>query len=174
MSLVVLAYPDVSKTDFEWLQSLRSKHDQLYFNVVEPHFTFVCPVNDVALDDLAAHVAAQISGRPSFPFALKNVAIVQDKVRGHWHVILFPDEGYSEIVDLHDRLYSGPLRPHRRLDIPFVPHVGVGTSRDPTVCKLFADDLHKTGFEIKGFLRTLHIALYEDDTVRTLHVIELG
>lgn len=43
MALLVLAYPELSKNDYDWIQDFRRKHDELYYKIVEPHFTIVFP-----------------------------------------------------------------------------------------------------------------------------------
>lgn len=47
MSLVVVGYPTVSREDFAWMQSIRAESDELYYRVIDPHFTFVLPVYDL-------------------------------------------------------------------------------------------------------------------------------
>jgi hypothetical protein len=46
-------------------------------------------------------------------------------IRSQW-LYLGVEEGYEEIVALHDQLYSGPLEEYLRTDLPFQPHVGLG------------------------------------------------
>lgn len=56
-------------------------------------------------------------------------------------VLLVQDEGFSEVVRLHDKLYTVILALELRLDIPFYPHIGIGSSTDVLACKRLADDL---------------------------------
>ena len=35
-------------------------------------------------------------------------------------------EGNKKVIQLHDALYTGILRPYLREDLPFIPHVGLG------------------------------------------------
>ena len=46
MSLLVLSYPEIEKKHYDWIQTLRKDNDELYYNVVEPHFTIVFPVSN--------------------------------------------------------------------------------------------------------------------------------
>ncbi len=46
MALLVVAYPELSKSDYDRIQAFRQMHDPLYYDVVEPHFTIVFPVLD--------------------------------------------------------------------------------------------------------------------------------
>ncbi len=55
--------------------------------------------------------------------------VVEDGSRDFWHTFLVPDAGYSAIISWHGLLYSRILRQELRADIPFVPHIGVGTKR---------------------------------------------
>ena len=84
-----------------------------------------------------------------------------------------PDEGHSDVLKLHDRLYEGPLTPHLGLDIPFIPHIGVANSLDPMVCKRLAGELNREGFEIGGSVDALEVASYDGESVTTIKKIEL-
>jgi hypothetical protein len=61
-----------------------------------------------------------------------------------------PDEGHSKIIKLHDRLYTGVIESEIRLDIPFIPHIGIGNSLDAHSCKQLVDRLNADRFEIRG------------------------
>lgn len=41
-----------------------------------------------------------------------------------------PDEGFSGISLLHDRLYSDLMRPKLSLHIAYAPHIGIATGKD--------------------------------------------
>jgi 2'-5' RNA ligase len=43
----------------------------------------------------------------------------------HW-MCLGLEEGYDEIITLHDQLYSGSLEKYLRTDLPFEPHIALG------------------------------------------------
>ena len=44
MSHLVIAYPELKKKDYSWIQELRSKYDLLYYDIINPHFKFIFPV----------------------------------------------------------------------------------------------------------------------------------
>jgi hypothetical protein len=50
MALLILAYPTVAESDWAWMQQIRTEHDQRYLQVVDPHFTLVFPVFDLAVE----------------------------------------------------------------------------------------------------------------------------
>jgi hypothetical protein len=55
MALAIVNYPTLSDDDFEWIQSVRRKHDELYFDVIDPHFPFVFPTDDISESTLIDH-----------------------------------------------------------------------------------------------------------------------
>ena len=173
MALCVLNYPGISNDDFNWIQALRAEHDGLYYRVVAPHFTFVFPVSDIDQTVFIRHIKQQTTGFKRFSFALRYAIIVEDDSGEYTHVFLVPDEGYSSIIRLHDRLYSGVLAPEHRLDIPFIPHLGIGNDTDPNNCKRLVDELNRKDFCIQGTIDTLDVVEYDGSSVRTIEQIKL-
>ena len=172
--LVVLAYPTLSPEDLAWIQSFRAQHDELYFKLVDPHFTFVFPQSSVGEADLLAHVRDKARAVPVITLTIRCAVVVDDATSPYWHVFLVPDEGFSDIVKLHDRLYEGILAHELRLDIPFIPHIGISTSRDSNVCKALADEVNAAALSIAGSIERLDIAALEPDRVKTIESIELA
>ena len=86
---------------------------------------------------------------------------------------MVPDEGYSNIVKLHDKLYSDKLQNNLRLYLDFVPHIGIGNSRDIYLCKKMVDEWNKKDFSISGKITHLTVVNYEDDTVTEIEEIEI-
>ncbi len=173
MSLVVVNYPAVSREDLEWMQSIRAEHDGLYYGVADPHFTFVFPVFGFDRGRFLEHVRERARGVEGIPFACRCATVVRDATNEYTHVFLVPDEGHCGIVKLHDRLYEGPLAPHLRLDIPFIPHIAVANSTDPRACKRIADGLNRQGFEVKGSVDALDAASYDGERVTTIARVPL-
>lgn len=174
MPLVVLAYPKISDEDFSWIQSVRDEHDELYAKVVAPHFTFVFPiVMEPSL--LIPHVRNCIGQVAAFDFTLRCVTLVKDSFNEYTHTFLVPDEGHSNIVKLHDNLYTGLLEKELRLDIAYIPHIGIANSTDAQSCKKLADRLNAKDFVISGTIDALDIATFEgeNDKVKTIERIKL-
>lgn len=73
---------------------------------------------------------------------MRCAIVVKDALSDNTHTFLTPDEGFREIVKLHDHLYRGALANELRLDIPFIPHITVAISPDANVCKRIADDIN--------------------------------
>lgn len=173
MSLLVLSYPNFAPEDLDWIQEIRAEHDELYLEVVDPHFALVFPVFGMDPAVFSRHAREKAEGSGKIPFVLRCASVVDDAFSEYFHTFLVPDEGYSGIVKLHDKLYRGPLAPELRLDIPFIPHIGVGNSQDPLLCKALADGLNARDFSIAGEIDVLDVARYEDDRVTTTEQIPL-
>jgi hypothetical protein len=93
---------------------------------------------------------------------------------GGAYVFLVPDEGYSAMSLLHDRLYAGPFEQHHRLDIPYIPHMTVTKLRDSAMAKRLRDQLNRNGISIKGVLRALRIGALQDGRFIERHQVALG
>lgn len=173
MSLLVIAYPELSPGDLERIQRFRAVHDHLYFDVVAPHFTMVFPVENCRQDVFIQEVRSKAVALRSFSFVLRYAIVNKDAFSPMYHTFLVPDEGNSNFIRLHDVLYRGRLSEHLRLDIDYIPHIGVGNNTDPQVCKQMADEWNATGFNIRGSIHSLTVVSYEQNKVSVLEVIPL-
>ena len=174
MALLVIAYPRMTAADFAWVQAIRARHDERYFQLVGPHVTLVFPVGGVAQDVLIEHVRRQVAAVKPISFVARCAIVVENDSKRFSHVFLVPDEGFSEIVRLHDRLYTGVLAASLRLDIAFIPHVDVGNNDDARACKALADELNAQDFRLNGLIDTLDVVSYEQGKVETVAQIALG
>jgi hypothetical protein len=173
MALLAISYPSISSADLEWIQSIRRRHDVLYYGVVAPHFTLVFPTFDLEQHAFAAHIRGRAQGQAPIAISLRCALVVKDLLSDYTHTFLVPDQGFSDIVKLHDSLYRGVLADKLRLDIPYIPHIGVATSPDPEVCRRVADEINEQNPQIDGSLRIIDIVQYANRAVTTLEQIPL-
>jgi len=173
MAYLVLAYPEIKKSEFELIQKYRQENDGLFYSVVEPHFTIVFPVFDRPESEFLEEIRKKTEGFTEFDFVLRCATINKDAFNEYFHTFLVPDEGYSRIIKLHDGLYSGILKENLRLDLDFVPHIGIGNSMDKQECKKMVDEWNKTEFEINGTISKLTVVEYETNSVRKIEEIKL-
>jgi 2'-5' RNA ligase len=173
MAYLVLAYPELRHEDFELIQDYRKNNDELYFKIVNPHFTIVFPVFDVSQDEFINEIKQNSKDINKFDFTIRCATINKDAFNDYFHAFLVPDEGYSKFVKLHDVLYSDKLKGNLRLDLDFVPHIGIGNSKNKFSCKEMVDEWNRKEFSISGKIKYLTIVNYENDTVTKLHEIEL-
>ncbi len=173
MGLLVLAYPILAKSYYQLIQDFRKVNDELYYSVVEPHFTIVFPVLDKGEDIFIQEIIAKTSQEKSFDFVLRCTTINKDAFQEYYHIFLVPDEGFSKTIKLHDKLYSGILKDNHRLDIDYIPHIGIGNSKDKHFCKSMVDEWNAKDISIQGRIDCLTIIRFENHTVTKLKEIKL-
>lgn len=130
-------------------------------------------VDEMLQEDFVAEIKKQLDRVGPINFVIRCATISKDSFSDHYQAFLVPDEGYSQIVKLHDRLYSDKLKSELRLDIDFIPHIGIGRSLDKINCKTEVDKWNKTGFEIKGSISSVDIVSYANEIITTLEKIVL-
>ena len=172
----VVAYPSISQKDYDWIQKIRAQHD-IYYRLVKPHFTVVFR-SSTKQAEFVQHVKGQASAIKKFAFVLRCALVVEDVAGDINQVFLVPDKGFSDVVKLHGRLYTGILAPELRLDIPFYPHISIGHFRDPLNGKRLADELNGQAFSVEGTVGNLDIVSIvatnkEIDAVMTIERIAL-
>ena len=87
-------------------------------------------------------------------------------------MFLTPDEGYGEISKLHDKLYHGPLAQYLRLNIPYIPHIGIATIPDALRLKALSDTLNASGVTVHGKIVAVTLCSYDGSTVTDLESFE--
>jgi 2'-5' RNA ligase len=174
MAIAVVNYPTFAESDLTWIQSIRQKYDPLYFHIIDPHITLVFPTDAVAQQMLIEHVQKHVSSVVAFEVVFRCAILGDPEFQGHAHAFLIPDEGFSRVVDLHDRLYTGPLAGELRLDLPFIPHVGIANTPKPKECKVVVDRLNAMAFEVRGRVEQVDVIGYDGERVWTIERISLG
>lgn len=178
MAYLAIAYPELTQTDFDWIQSYRAEHDRRYYSVVKPHFTLVFGGTGAAIHALSEtsfveEIESQLSGVAPIPFELAVATLNRDLSGEYYHEFLVPELGYAKIVRLHDKLYSGKLKSRLRLDIDYIPHIGIGNDDDPRRCKARVDDLNRTTISIRGLVSSIDVIEYASAEVRTIRRVLL-
>lgn len=168
MSYLVIAYPVLSFADTQWLQQIREQHDAELAQVVAPHFTLVFPLAAMEPQQVIQHVKAQVQSWQQIPFVLRCALPYKDALSEATSVFLVPEEGLSALINLHDALYRGVLASALRLDIPFLPHITVGMTRNPWEAKALADQVNREPLAIQGMLEALDVISFENMAVETL------
>ncbi|HEV3239333.1 MAG TPA: 2'-5' RNA ligase family protein [Casimicrobiaceae bacterium] len=167
-TLYTVSYPDVSPQASAFMQAFRQEHDLPYRDVVDAHFTMVFGSKTIDLPQYTQHVATIAAKSRPVSFSCRYAMLGKDDFDDSAYVFLVPDEGYSAISLLHDGLYTGPLMPLLRLDIPFIPHITIGTLKDRAAAKALCDELNREGLRVEGTLRALTIGALEDGKLKSL------
>ena len=156
ISYAVGSFPTLSNKDFDWIQRFRAKHD-MWYELIDPHFTLVFP-GRLEKTSYINHIRRLAMGVPKFDFTIRCALTVPGNTPGDIsHVFLIPDKGFSDIVKLHDRLYTDMLSSKLALEIPFYPHIGIANSIEIYACKKLADEINELNFTIEGVVDTIDI-----------------
>ena len=119
------------------------------------------------------HVRKRVEGHSPISLACRYAMLGDDASNDNYYVFLVPDEGYSKISLLHDHLYTGEFAPFHRLDIPFIPHIGIATNPDASKIKGLCDHLHATGLDISGTLDHITVCEYDGKAITDLERVTL-
>lgn len=168
MSLAIVAYPQLSVDDRRWIEAFRGAHDP-QSSLIAVHFTLVFPT-DVPMHDLVEHARAVLNGAQGFSFALGRARTVKSVVGHGAHVFLVPEQGAPQIIDLHDRLYSGLLEPHLRADIPFIPHITVAAHASVEECERLAAIVNAEARPIRGEISGVDVVQGEGEARSLVHL----
>jgi 2'-5' RNA ligase len=133
------------RLDVPWIAEFRNQHDPLA-SLIAPHVTLVFPTD--RLDAEHFQGAIQIAASTSTPFQAIFRSTILILEENSARIFLVPDEGFSRIVELHDRVYAGELTSSLRLDVPFIPHITLGSHLDLKTAKELVDGLNASPFEV--------------------------
>jgi hypothetical protein len=170
----VIIYPKFIPNPPEIVAVMRAKYPKFTYPKFAPHFTCVFPQTTLSEEFLVQHVRDVAAGQSPIPFTIRCALPVRESFSDNTYLYLVPDEGFSAIVLLHDRLYTGVLAAELRLDIPFIPHITIGYTPDAAYCKQAADDWNAQPFEIAGILDTLDVLRLDGESGETIAQVALG
>jgi 2'-5' RNA ligase len=146
----------------------------MYYDVVKPHITLVFGTEKLNLDQLRVHALKILDEFRQFRIVLDRAQVVEDNSKKFFHTFLIPSVGYDEIIRLHDSLYTYELQSELRLDIPFIPHIGIGTSENKDKMQSLVQFINKRNIRIEGLVESLSVVQYDGTTVTDRHVLELS
>ena len=173
-TLYTVCYPEVSPEASSFMETFRREHDLPYRDIVAAHFTMVFGCKTIELGAYTTHISVIAGQARPVPFSCRYAMLGIDDFDDSAYVFLVPDQGYSGISLLHDRLYTGILKPSLRLDVPFIPHITIGTLKDRAAAKALCDELNRDGVRIEGHLKELTVGALEGGKLNTLSVHALG
>jgi 2'-5' RNA ligase len=100
------------------IDRFRGAHDPLA-QALAPHVTLVFPFHSrMTLDQLAAHAGKVVRSWPAFPVVMNGLWSAQNEFVG-----LATQVGNDALIEMHDRLYRGPLAEFLRLEFDYAPHI---------------------------------------------------
>ena len=172
MSHAVVAYPRFSDRDTAWIEAVRKSHDP-QFHLIRAHFTLVFPA-PVLTATLLPEVEKAVAGQPPFRIEVTRAVAHRDASASRSHVFLVPAVGGKEIDALHQRLYEGALRPDRRPEIPYAPHITVAQKASHAECLELADTLNRRRISLSGLIEQIHVVTVAAVEVANVAAFDLG
>lgn len=122
----IVAFPELAPPDARLLRDLRARYHPTQADRIGPHFTFVFALPEEAGPALEAQLQTVAAATAPIAFTLSRVTPLADPASGRAYIALVPHRGHLAMIDLHRRLYEGPLAPYREPAIRFEPHLTVG------------------------------------------------
>ena len=172
--LYSLCYPTLSVEDGAFIQAYRKKYDLSFVDVVSHHFTIAFGLSEIDSEVYINHVRQIAEHTKRIRFSCRYAMLGKDDFNDNYHVFLVPDEGFSEIALLHDKVYAGPLEAYLRLDIPYIPHITIATIPDCNKVKMLCDELNGIDLAITGSLDGITIGHYDGSFVHDLETIKFA
>lgn len=172
--LYTVAFPTLGADDVAWIDAFRQRHDADRRRMIAAHVTLVFGCTGVDREAHAAHVAAVAATFEPIAFECRHAVLGADCEAGLAQVYLVPGNGSLQLTTLHDRLYTGPLQPFLRSDLPYLPHITIGQSRDRLDVQAWCDDLNARGVRIAGAVRELTVGTVRKGVFEALSTHVLG
>ena len=156
-TLYTVAYPECSAQDLLAVDAWRAAHDPAGHALIRPHFTLVFACSAVDEPTYLAHVAAVAARTAPIAFHCRYAMLGADAHSPRAHAYLVPDEGYAALSLLHDALYTGRLADALRLDLPYTPHITVGTFESAPQARAWCAARNQAGVSVPGQVAALWV-----------------
>jgi 2'-5' RNA ligase len=146
-----------------WVTKFRHKNDKKS-QLVPPHITLLLPLEMKSGNELRLDVERTTADFSKFKVRFKSAMVMPENGSNGLtsYVFLVPDEGFGDVLRLHDRLYSGRFSEYLRLDIPFVPHMTIGSNLNLLDAKKRTDELNAIQFSLDFTVDRLSIVEIDD------------
>ncbi len=171
--IAVVGYPAWCDLDRDRVEAIRRRHEAAKAAMIAAHVTFVFPTGLLPEDEFLAHVSDRLLGVAPIEFTLSVAESAVDDTTGDHLVFLLPGHGYAELKVLHDRLYTGPLAPALRRDLPYRPHITVARFADAAGAAALANDLRREGLSIAGRIGAVTMLRCAADSIRSVATLPL-
>ena len=173
--LFCLAFPKLERAQEARLTRWCSRYDPERSARVAPHFTIGFGGAGIGEDLFFEHVKQIAGSTRTIDFTCRRAVVGTDHQSHQGFVFLIPDEGNGALYALHERMYGGILEPHRRLDIPFKPHITVANTKDLQRACAITEEINAEGFTLLGEVSALSVvAVYRDGSVKVRETVSLG
>ena len=158
MDYALVHYPAV---ETQRIDALRRKYDP-QVDLIAPHITLMFPLpSSMGESTLVSHLEHVLNGCRPFPIHIQGLEESADH-----YLFLVLQEGRAEVIHLHDRIYTGILAPYLRTDLPYVPHVTLGSFGEAELCSQARRDAERDSLNYQCVLDRLHLVMINEDRSR--------
>ena len=171
--LAAVCIPRFPADAASWLQQLRERYDPKHARLVPPHVTLVFPTDLLAEVPFVAHVVSHLRGANGGTVGFSSAREFEDASAGAHLVYLLPSFGAELLLQLHDKLNSGPLRPRPRSESQYLPHITLGRFSSADTAAAVAAEINETSNPITGGVDAVDIVHVSEDLVRHVHTERL-
>jgi 2'-5' RNA ligase len=118
MQYAMVIFPEIDRA---MVDALRRKYDP-NFDLIAPHITLVFPF-PIEVDEvrLGHHINNILRDRRPFKIILSGLKKSDDH-----YLFLLIEDGDQELIELHNRLYTGILTPYLITGMEYIPHLTLG------------------------------------------------
>ncbi|MBK9323728.1 MAG: 2'-5' RNA ligase family protein [Bdellovibrionaceae bacterium] len=157
----VVFFPNL--TGNEWVSDFRREHDEKS-HLVPPHITLVFPTDALSSSEMQKEVESLVGNYQKFKVRFRSAIMMPEKLGNLVvsYIFLVPDEGFGDVIRLNSLLYSNKLSKEHRLDIPFVPHMTIGSNLDLLTAKRLVDELNSRKIELEFLVDMLSVVEIDD------------
>ncbi len=143
------------------IDRFRGIHDPLA-QALAPHVMLVFPFHSrLTLDQLAAHAQKVLRAWPCFPVLMHGFWSAQNEFIG-----VGAQVGADAMVEMHDRLYRGPLAEFLRPEFEFAPHITLAKTVQPNQFEsLSSAAMNVTREKFLDLMRTITIIREDAENV---------
>lgn len=164
-----ICVPRFPASAVSWLQELRAKYDRKNARLVAPHVTLVFPTSSLPEERFVAHVVSCSRGANVGTVGFSAVRVFADGSADTHLVYLLPSFGAELFLQLHEKLYSGPLGPLSRPGSEYVPHITLGRFSSTDAAAAVAGQINAAPNPIAGEVEAIDIVHVGEDLVRHVH-----
>ncbi|QSO45638.1 2'-5' RNA ligase family protein [Alicyclobacillus mengziensis] len=147
------------------INAIREKYDPLA-DLISPHVTLVFPFEcDVSTEALALHLQESMVGLKPFRIVMTGVTGADGE-----YLFLNVKVGNDQIIQLHDKLYTGLLKQYLHRSLTYTPHLTIGRLKDK---QIFEFALTETENWNEVFETTVHQVVVERIDEHENSIIEM-
>ncbi len=147
------------------INAIRAKYDPLA-DLIPPHVTLVFPFeSNISTEVLEEHLHESTVGSHPFRIVLTGITGAEGE-----YLFLNVKVGNDQIIQLHDKLYSGLLKQYLYRSLTYTPHLTVGRIRDK---RMFETALAETEEWNQVFETTVHEIIVENIDERKNYSVEM-